>query len=293
MPNHFRFISLICWFLTPLLAAGCDAGTSPAGAPADDRPLVAVSLPPLGWLAAEVGGERVRVERVIPPNRDPHAYEPSARELSRIAGAVLFFQVGHPGLPFEDRVARALASGKREPRIVSLAEAAEELPMAAQDPHLWLSPTLLSAGARQLARGLGEVVPEERQQLAARADGLAERMSALDTELRGILERGGCRSFVVDHPAWGAFARHYGLQQLAIESEGKEPGPATLARLLEQARAAGIRRVLVAPGTPLQSSRAVARELGAEIAVLDPLAADVMTTLRRAAELIAGGCHHE
>lgn len=41
--------------------------------------------------------------------------------------------------------------------------------------------------------------------------------------------------FLVFHPSWGYFADDYGLTQIAVEDEGKEPTPATLAKILDKA----------------------------------------------------------
>ena len=49
------------------------------------------------------------------------------------------------------------------------------------------------------------------------------------------------------HPAWGYFAKEYGLQQFSIELEGKEPSPAELIKELKEAQNMGIRNIWVQP----------------------------------------------
>jgi len=273
------------WLLLACLLAACGGPPEAPLETDDSKPLIVATLPPLGFIAREVVGESARVEVLIPAGRDPHGHEPSPRDLDRALGAELFFQVGHPDLRFEDRVRTILEVHGGAPELLSLSELVEgsEEAVSLGDPHLWLSPPVLAEAAHELASRFE----------GAEAGPFVERAEALDRELAAVLEAGGCDVFLVDHPAWGAFADHYGLRQLAIEAGGKEPGPATLARLLEDAREAGVRQVIVEPGMPLQSARTVARELDAEIVELDPLAPDVLATLRRAAELIAGGCDGE
>jgi len=80
--------------------------------------------------------------------------------------------------------------------------------------------------------------------------------------------------FMVFHPAFGYFAAAYGLSQLAIEEEGKEPGPARLAALIATARREGIKVLFVAPQFSRKSAQTIAAAIGGRVAAIDPLAAD-------------------
>src|SRR5690606_3888118 len=93
--------------------------------------------------------------------------------------------------------------------------------------------------------------------------------------------------FLVFHPSWGYFAAAYGLVQVAIEHEGKEPGARALAGIIEQAKAEGIRVVFVQQQSAGASARAVAEAIGGRVVPLDPLAPDYLANLRRSAQAIA------
>jgi len=80
--------------------------------------------------------------------------------------------------------------------------------------------------------------------------------------------------FLVFHPAFGYFASAYGLRQVAIEEEGKAPGPARLAAVIEAAKADGIKVVFVEPQFSSSAARTIASAIGGEVVVIDPLAAD-------------------
>ena len=84
---------------------------------------------------------------------------------------------------------------------------------------------------------------------------------------------------MVFHPAWGYFARAYGLQQVPIEIEGKNPKPALLKELIVHAREKGIRVVFVQPQFSTKSAEIVAREIGGRVAFADPLAEDWLANL--------------
>ena len=92
------------------------------------------------------------------------------------------------------------------------------------------------------------------------------------------------RSFVIAHPALTQFAADYGLHQIAIEVDGKEPTPASLQALISQARAEGVKVVFVQREFADRSARIIAQQLNANLVQINPLAYDwtaEMTTIAR------------
>ena len=82
------------------------------------------------------------------------------------------------------------------------------------------------------------------------------------------------RTFVIAHPALTHFAADYDLRQLAIETDGKEPTPASLKALVAQARAEGVKVVFVQREFSDRSARIVADQIGARVVQINPLAYD-------------------
>ncbi|HIE55941.1 MAG TPA: ABC transporter substrate-binding protein, partial [Chromatiaceae bacterium] len=80
--------------------------------------------------------------------------------------------------------------------------------------------------------------------------------------------------------------RRYGLRQLSVEQEGKEPNARSLARLIDQARELGIRTLIVQPQHSGATAQVVARALNARMVEIDPLAEDYFTMMRRLAEVL-------
>jgi zinc transport system substrate-binding protein len=79
---------------------------------------------------------------------------------------------------------------------------------------------------------------------------------------------------MVFHPSWGYFAHAYGIKQVPIEIEGKEPKPAQLRELIERAREDGIQFVFVQPQFSARSAKLIAREIRGQVVFADPLAED-------------------
>lgn len=307
-PNRALFAALPSALLTALLSA-CSGSASPPPE-AEDGPIpVAASVPPAGWLAERIGGERVAVTTLLPPGRSPHTWEPAPRELMALSRARLVVVVGHPALPFEDRL---LAAARRdgEPLVVAISDGIELLPdtghdhegddehghgegradrsrLAATDPHVWLDPEAMRAAAGRIAGALSALDPDHAGEYSERLAALEAEIAALDRDLRALLEPLPERRFLAYHPAWGYFAARYGLVQEAVEVGGKEPGTRGLVERVAAARARGARTVFVQASDSGRGARVIAEEIGGEAVTLDSLAYDWDDNLRRVAAAMA------
>jgi zinc transport system substrate-binding protein len=276
----------------------CGASALAAEKPAALR--VFVSVAPQKTFVEKVGGQHVAVRLMVPSGRGPATYEPTVRQVAALAAADLYVRTG---VPFENAwMARIRAANPDMPVIDNrdglalrdLEEHEHEQHHHAQagadkDAHIWTSPLNVERIARQIRDKLSELDPAREADYAANYQAFAAELAALDKAIRQRLSGLKDRRFMVFHPAWGYFADAYGLQQVAIEHEGKEPGARALAAVIEQARAAGIKVIFVQPQFHRKSAEQVARAIGGRVEALDPLALDYVANLRRVADALAGG----
>lgn len=150
-----------------------------------------------------------------------------------------------------------------------------------QDPHVWVSPPLVRHMVGVIRDKLTELAPEHAVAFARNHDAFVAELQALDRDLHALLDPLPNRTFMVFHPAWGYFADAYGLTQVSIEREGKEPGARGLAALIEQAKADEIKVIFVQPQFDKAQARQVAQAIGGSVIAVDPLAADYVENLRR------------
>jgi len=255
---------------------------------------VFVSIPPQKYIVQAVGGDRVQVSVLVPPGADPHTYEPRPRQMAELSRAALFFAIG---IEFERAWLSRAAKDLPRLRVVHMEAGIERRPEqeggqgrgrieVALDPHVWVSPPLVRQLARNTAQALRQADPAHAKDYAAGQARLEADLDRLDAELRQMFQGLEGRSFVTFHPAWGYFAQAYGLRQVAVEVEGKEPKPAQLKQLIEEGRALGVRVVLVQPQFSRRSAETVALALGGRVVVADDLAEDLPDNLRRVAEEI-------
>ncbi len=278
-----------------LLMAGCGgAAKQPA-----DTPDVMVSILPQAWFVEQIAGPEWTVEVLVGPGQSPATFDPTSRQIARLLGAKLFVRAG---VPFERSLMPKIERLPGRPRILLPPAMADELNQEPAhgkhqphnghhhggiDPHTWLDPNQARAQASALAAALIELRPTSADSIRVRAAALDSRLTRLDTEIKALLAPYRGESFFVFHPAFGHFARAYGLKQVAIEIDGHEPGPRHLAQVIAQARAAGARTIIVQPQFSREVAGRIAAEIDAGVIALDPLARPYEENLKYLADRLA------
>jgi zinc transport system substrate-binding protein len=266
--------------LAALLVAGCGAER-----PDPARPLVLVSIVPQTWFVERLAGERVEVLAMVPAGASVELHEPGLRELDAVSRASVYLALGHPRFAFERTWLERVAAARPDLAVVETAPGEDP----GSDPHVWLAPSRARAQARRSAEALTGLLPGAQGDIDANLAALEAELDALEAELAARFEPLRGARFWVFHPAWSRFAEELGIEQVAIERDGKEPDPRALAELVRRARADGVRLVFAQPQMSAASARVVADEIGARVEFLDPLAPDWDANLRRSAERIAAG----
>jgi zinc transport system substrate-binding protein len=148
------------------------------------------------------------------------------------------------------------------------------------DPHIWLAPDLVAIQAHNICKGLTAVDPAHQAVYEANLAAFEQELARLDADIRAILgDTSTNNRFLVFHPAWGYFARSYGLQQIPVEMEGKSPSPKDLSKLIQLARSLGLDTVFVQPQFSRKSAMVIADALNGKVVRLDPLAEDWSSNL--------------
>jgi zinc transport system substrate-binding protein len=236
-----------------------------------------VSIFPVADLVAAVGGGDVEVRTLLPPRASPATWEATPSQVRALSGADAFVTVGG-GL--DDWLEDLGSDWARMPHLritdgLDFPEADAEGHRHGQgNPHVWLDPILMRDHVLPLIEDLLiQVAPDISEGIRSRAASWTDSLTALDAEIRDALGNVRHGSFVATHEAWGHFARRYGLTSLGslYERPGHEPSARTLAGVLQRARDVGLRTILAEPQLAESAARALAAELGGEVAVVDPL----------------------
>ena len=92
---------------------------------------------------------------------------------------------------------------------------------------------------------------------------------------------------MVVHPAWGHFANRYGLNQVALEHEGKVGSASHMAELINLSLNQSINTVFVQNSSETRAALPLAQAINAQVVEINPLAADYKSSLLGAAEKLA------
>ena len=115
---------------------------------------------------------------------------------------------------------------------------------------------------------------------------LCQKLLDLDEEVAEMCRYARLPYFVIYHPALTYFARAYGIEQVAIESEGKEAGVKRIGNIIDKARKDGVTKVLYQSEFPKSSVEAICEEIGAEAVEINPLQENIVENLREITRLI-------
>ena len=285
--------------LLSLLAGAILLVGSEAAVAAEPRLSVFVSILPQVEFVERVGGRRVDVRALVLPGQNPATYSPTPKQLFELSRADVYFRIG---VPFENALIPRIRSAMKDLRVVDTRKGIRQREMlghgrrheneeadgheAGLDPHIWLDPMLVKQQVQTMRDALSELNPDgaAEYEVNCRAycdelDRAHERVGRALAPLRG-------REFFVFHPAYGYFADAYGLKQVAVEAEGKEPGPRQLTALVAAAKERGVKVIFVQPQFDKRNALAIAEAIGGVAVDLDPLAGDYIRNLEEMAAKI-------
>lgn len=261
---------------------------------ADSPMMVTVSIPPQKYFVEKIGGERVRVKVMASAGVFVHTFEPKPQQMVSLKESGIYFAIG---LPFEKAWLPRFKSANPSLEIVEIQKGIEKIPMqgrhshgdethkkAEPDPHIWLSPSYVKIMAKNILESLNKVDAQREAYYRKNYESFFKELTELDEYIKKTLEGKKGASFLVFHPAWGYFAKDYGLEQIPVEIEGRNPGPRDMKRIVEMARAKGIRHVFVQPQVSPRLAEVIARSIGGEVVVVDPLAENWQTNLKEVAD---------
>jgi len=266
---------------------------------------VVVSILPQAEFAEKVGGDKVQVTVMVPLGASPHTYEPTPSQLKEVSKAKMYAKVGS-GVEFELTWMDKIISVNREMLVVDCSkgieligeehghegehhEHKEEHKHHGADPHIWLSPKNAKIMVENIYQGLIQIDPPNQEYYARNKEKYLQELDELDNGIVQALSGKKNRKIMVYHPAWAYFVRDYGLEQIPIEKEGKEPTPQGIASLIKQAKENNITVIFASPQFSTKSAEVIAKEINGKVVLISPLEKNYLENMRKVAEAFAKG----
>jgi zinc transport system substrate-binding protein len=250
---------------------------------------VVAAFYPLQFVTERVGGDSVKITSLAKPGAEPHDLELSPVQVGQLSDAELIIYLAGFQPAVDDAVAqeggdRALDAAGEVPLLEANGdghtddghtdEPAERQESGhGQDLHFWLDPVRLAGLGDAVAERLARLDQDGAAGYRSRADELRQELATLDREYTQGLKDCQRRELVVSHTAFGYLADRYDLEQIGISglSPEDEPSPRRLAEVATQAREHGATTIFFETLISPKVAETIAREVGADTAVLDPL----------------------
>jgi zinc transport system substrate-binding protein len=269
---------MVC-FLVLVLIVSCRQSVTDSGSK-----FITVSIAPFKYFVEAIAGSDFKVNIMVPAGSDPHIYEPSPEQIIRLRSSVAYISNGYLGfeMTWMDRFYETNKSMKR----LSLGDRINLLDsdqhhegdhLEGADPHYWVSPRCALIMASSVKEFLFGLNPSQKEKYEANYQKLILKIQDLDKKAQELFEGMKNRSVMIYHPNLGYLARDYGLEEISVEYQGKEPTPLRLKELIDRARKDGLKTIFVQREYDTKNARAIAGEIGAKIRIIDPLSEDWQT----------------
>ena len=273
---------------------------------------ILTTIIPQSELIEKIGGDHIDLTIMVPAGESPHSYEPTPEQLIKVAQAEAYFTVGS-GVEFEVAQMDTILEQNLDLQVFDCSEnitvlafdqhhgaethhdeeedheEEEDHDHGGTDPHIWTSPTNYMIMAEAIKNGLIELDPANQTDYQENYNTLITNLTEMHNSIQSMLEPYENRSFMTYHPAWGYFGDTYHLTQIAIEEDGKQPGPAGISSIISQAGQLNITTIFVSPQFDTSSAETIAAEINGTVVFANPLTDDYQATITNLANSIVQG----
>lgn len=245
--------------------------------------VITVSIAPFKYFVAEIGENDFKVNVMVPAGANPHIYEPYPEQIIMLRKSIAYISNGYLGfeMTWLDRfyeINKKMIKLSIGDKIVTIASGHGHEGEHAEgtDPHYWVSLKSALIIASSVKNLLCELNPSGKQKYETNYATLIFKINEADERAKSLFAGFQGRAFMIYHPNLAYLARDYGLEEIPVEFEGKEPPPSRLKELIDFAKTKNIKTIFVQREYDSKNAKAIAHEIGAEIRAIDPLSPDWM-----------------
>jgi zinc transport system substrate-binding protein len=243
--------------------------------------MITVSIAPFKYFVEGIAGTEFSVNVMVPAGANPHIYEPYPDQVVNLTRSEAYISDGYLGFEMTwldrfyelNRNMKKLSLGDKIDPIASR-EHHEGSHVEGADPHYWVSPACAFKMAAAIKEFLIGLDPQHRDLFEKNYGELYKKIESVDKKAKELSAAGKSRSFMIYHPNLAYLARDYGLEEIPVEYEGKEPSPARMKYLVDRAENEKLKIILVQREYDTKNARAIADETGGKVVIIDPLSED-------------------
>ena len=267
-----------------LLLAGCGGNKAKVATPDSAAKIkVVATVYPVYEFVKQVGGDKVDVVMLIPPGAEPHDWEPTAKDITRIKDAKIFAYHGAGFEPVEKLLTKDVL-GTAMP--VEVSKGVAKLAGSHEgdlhkddkhddegDSHMWLDPLAAQQEVNNILAALIAADEKNAVYYKENAEKFNNQLAALDQEYKKTLGNIVRKDLITSHEAFAYLAARYGLHQIGIMglSPDAEPTPDKMAEITKFCREHKVKYIFFETLASPKLAQTIAKETGAQLLVLNPL----------------------
>jgi zinc transport system substrate-binding protein len=261
-----------------LIAISCNRNRPDSGAK-----IITVSIAPFEYFVKEIAGDDFSVNVMVPAGANPHIYEPYPEQITKLRKSVAYISNGYLG--FEITWLERFYEMNEAMTRLSLGDAIEPIESEHEhegehtegaDPHYWVSPRCAASMALSVKELICTLNPSSSEKYESNYSLLVSKIGEIDKKASALFTPYKGEAFMIYHPNLAYLARDYGLEEVSVEFEGKEPPPSRLKELIDFSRTKNIHTIFVQREYDVRNAKAIAGEIDAKVVVIDPLSGDWM-----------------
>lgn len=251
---------------------------------ASSIPTVTVSIAPEKYFVQMIAKSSVDVNILTPNNVEAEYFSPTPQQLINLKNSDLYFQIGL--LPFEATINSKIKSIAPNTQVINLSQNLNLTSNA--DPHIWLSVKNAQVMSQTIYNALCNKYPQNKAFYTKNYQKLQAHNVKLAKEMTFILKKFQGYSFITYHPAYSYFASEYGLNEVAIEQNGKEPSPQQMANIIQLAKRNHIPTIFIQSQVNDKPALVIAKQIRAQVIVLNPMAENWPNNMLNIATKLSG-----
>jgi ABC-type Zn uptake system ZnuABC Zn-binding protein ZnuA len=270
--------------LTIAAVAACGDGDDES---ADDGRLAVVATTTQSAdMARNIAGEQASVTSLLPLNADAHDFEPSPRDIERIADAALVLR---HGLGLDEWAEEMIDESGTDARVVTVTDRITTLEGGHDDEegegehgdvdaHVWFDVANAKLMVENIRDGLIAVDPDGKATYEQNAAAYLAELDELDRWIREQIATipGANRKLVTNHDAFGYYVRAYGLEFVgsvipSLDSQA-QPSAQDTEELIQAIEDEGVKAIFTEASINPDLARQLADE--ADVKVVDNLYGD-------------------
>ena len=281
-----------------LVLIACSGGSTDAGCPEiDGREInVVATTPMIGEFVSNVGGDNINLTVLMPPEADPHTYEPAPQDAGTIADADLVFYTGlmYEPAPLVELLENSVCGSE------ALAEVGESVfPIefkegghddhddhdeeghddhdeegheghghGAYDPHFWFDPNRVVYASEFIESKLIELDPSNAASYQAAGDAYATELSSLTGQVSQLIGSipSQNRKLITTHESLGYLEAKFGLEVLSTIipdlDSSNEITPAQLVGVIDVIEDNNVKVIFIEAEAPSVYAETIVAETG-------------------------------